>query len=695
MLRRNLVISVVFSLILLVSSILPQRLLFRPTQARASDIPVNELTGPGSVQDDSWSSTGPAGGYGACLAISTSDPDVLYACSYGGVYRSTDSGVNWTRTTIHSTIYALQVAPNDSQIVYAGTPDGVYKTLDGGGVWTKIGLAGAQVNALAIQPGDPLTVYAGTGVSSQSSTEIIGIFMSDDGGATWQQTLTREIIPGVAEINDVKTILIDPSNPQRIYAGVGSFALSFDDFSVIFRSTDGGLTWTNLDMAEDIAIFSLAITPPGHIPAAVYAAASLNTIYKSNDDGDTWQKLPTPPDEYLWETIALDPNAPNQLYVRGNGKEMFITPNDGLAWTKLTLDFSPVEFLFDPRDSQLFASSHGVFRSSDGGATWQDAYYIDTYINDLAIDPLNPGSVYAAVDGGFNLATSSDGGSAWDYRINSKTDLGAVAVDPQNPATVYAGMGWKQTNWIYIYKSTNYGQDWSNILIRTCNAPSVCRTAVSKIVVHPQNSNYLLVGTTNADGLLQRSKNGGSSWETVGTSTTALAADPQHPEIVYKGSADLGYVTRYADVWGGFSGSPSDITPAGGIGNVHDIVVDNAGQPYVAASDGLWRWDGVNWHHFNNLPPVEALSLAVDLATNPGDIYVGLRGYGVWWSQDGGTNWTAINTGLEVPYVLALEISLTQPKLLYAGTEYGGVWSRLAPSSGPAWKLLYLPITLR
>jgi len=94
-------------------------------------------------------------------------------CSYGGVYRSTDSGVNWTRTTLHSTIYALQVAPNDSQIVYAGTPDGVYKTLDGGGVWTKIGLAGAQVNALAIQPGDPLTVYAGTGVSSQSSTEII------------------------------------------------------------------------------------------------------------------------------------------------------------------------------------------------------------------------------------------------------------------------------------------------------------------------------------------------------------------------------------------------------------------------------------------------------------------------------------------------------------------------------------------
>jgi hypothetical protein len=174
-----------------------------------------------------------------------------------------------------------------------------------------------------------------------------------------------------------------------------------------------------------------------------------------------------------------------------------------------------------------------------------------------------------------------------------------------------------------------------------------------------------------------------------------LAADPRHPEIVYKGSADLGYVTRYADVSGGFSGSPSDITPPGGIGNIHDIVVDNAGQPYVAASDGLWRWDGVNWQHFNNLPSVEALSLAIDLATNPGNIYVGLRGYGVWWSQDGGDTWTAINTGLEVPYVLALEISSTQPKMLYAGTEYGGVWSRLAPPSGPAWKMLYLPITLR
>ena len=372
-----------------------------------------------------------------------------------------------------------------------------------------------------------------------------------------------------------------------------------------------------------------------------------------------------------------------------------MTPDDGLTWNKLTLNFAPDEFLFDPRDSKLFASSHGIFRSSDGGATWQDAYYIDTYINDLAIDPLNSGSVYAAVDGGFNLAASIDSGSTWNYKANSKTDLGAVTVDSQNTATLYAGMGWKQTNYIYIYKSINYGLDWTSILIRTCYYPTVCRTGVSDIVVHPQNSNYLLVGTTNADGLLQRSKNGGSTWEILGSSTTALAVDPQHPEIVYRGSANLGYITRYADVWGGFSGSPSDITPPGGIGNIRDIVVDNAGQPYVAASDGLWRWDGVNWHHFTNLPPVEALSLAVDLATNPGDIYVGLRGHGVWWSQDGGTNWTAINNGLEVPYVLALEISPTQPRMLYAGTEYGGVWSRSLPPPGPALEELYLPIILR
>ena len=134
-----------------------------------------------------------------------------------------------------------RIAPDDALVVYAGTPNGVYKTLDGGGIWTKIGLAGAQVNALAIQPGDPLTVYAGTGVGSQSDTEIIGIFMSTDGGASWNQTLSREIIPDEAEINDVKTILVDPSDTQRIYAGVGSFATSFDDFSVIFRSTNGGL----------------------------------------------------------------------------------------------------------------------------------------------------------------------------------------------------------------------------------------------------------------------------------------------------------------------------------------------------------------------------------------------------------------------------------------------------------------------
>lgn len=156
MLRKELVISGGSILILLVSGIIPQRLLLKPAQALASDLQAEELTSPGSVQDELWSSSGPAGGYGARLAISTSNPDVLYAGSYGGVYRSTDGGVTWVRTTIHSSIFALQVAPDDALVAYAGTPNGVYKTLDGGGIWTKIGLEGAQVNALAIQPGAPL-----------------------------------------------------------------------------------------------------------------------------------------------------------------------------------------------------------------------------------------------------------------------------------------------------------------------------------------------------------------------------------------------------------------------------------------------------------------------------------------------------------------------------------------------------------
>ena len=110
---------------------------------------------------------------------------------------------------------------------------------------------------------------------------------------------------------------------------------------------------------------------------------------------------------------------------------------------------------------------------------------------------------------------------------------------------------------------------------------------------------------------------------------------------------------------------------------------------------GFGAGTGLNWHHFTNLPSVEALSLAIDLTTNPGDVYVGLRGYGVWWSQDGGGTWTAINSGLEVPYVLALEISQTQPRRLYAGTEYGGVWSRLVSPPDPVWEKLYLPIAIR
>ena len=108
MFRKGLVISGGVVLILLVSSIFLHHLLLRPAQALANNLQAEELTGPESGQDEMWSSSGPAGGYGARLAISTSNPDVLYAGSYGGVYRSTDGGVTWVRTTIHSSIFGCR-----------------------------------------------------------------------------------------------------------------------------------------------------------------------------------------------------------------------------------------------------------------------------------------------------------------------------------------------------------------------------------------------------------------------------------------------------------------------------------------------------------------------------------------------------------------------------------------------------------
>jgi ligand-binding sensor domain-containing protein len=155
----------------------------------------------------------------------------------------------------------------------------------------------------------------------------------------------------------------------------------------------------------------------------------------------------------------------------------------------------------------------------------------------------------------------------------------------------------------------------------------------------------------------------------------------------------LDFVFRYNDVWGDWT--TTTLIGPDNIGTVRDIAVDQGSRVYVAASDGLRRWEeGAETTHFTNLPTDYIRAVAVDRSVNPNVVYIGTSGMGVYVSENDGATWTAMNDGLGSFYITSLQVNEGQPKVLYAGTTNGGVWSMTIGNGQSISNPLYLPLVV-
>ena len=176
------------------------------------------------------------------LAVDPIRPNILYAGTSGGVYRSFDGADHWTKTnnglvpddaklaSMALGVNRLLIDPAAPDVVYAGTTQGVFKTLNKGETWARLAadLGELYVSSLVLEPGNGQHLYMGT---SQ------GIFQSRDGGDTWNATND-----GLANLN-IRAIVIDPRDPQVLYAGTNG--------SGLFRSEDGGESWTHVPLTTE------------------------------------------------------------------------------------------------------------------------------------------------------------------------------------------------------------------------------------------------------------------------------------------------------------------------------------------------------------------------------------------------------------------------------------------------------------
>jgi photosystem II stability/assembly factor-like uncharacterized protein len=343
-------------------------------------------------------------------------------------------------------VQVLAIDPVNKTTLYAGGPSGVFKSIDGGVAWSMTGLemasqdaaytaaftaaayhilrnppprgfgafvAASQVRHLAIDSRNPNTLYAATNWITGAWYPQRRLFKSTDGGETWTDSVTPAYSNGV---ENIVSLVLAPSDPDTLYYtnfdGVGDMA------SPIVRSTDGAATWTYLGYP---ALNVLAVDPLDS--RAVYAGTFdfapefttlPNGVLKSRDGGVTWTA----------------------------------TGLTGSGITALTVDAGNSRTLYAATGSSGFWSPkfRGLFKSVDGGANWAD---IDNGLGGLigtsavtvvVVDPRDADKVYVATSGG-GISRSLDGGATWSPFNEGLQSMvvRSLALVPGSPNTLYAG----------------------------------------------------------------------------------------------------------------------------------------------------------------------------------------------------------------------------------------------------------------
>ncbi len=288
----------------------------------------------------SWapSSTGLTPSLVNVLTIDPSSPGTIYAGTNVGVFKTTDAGGNWNTTGTSPgpvTTNAVAVDPSNSSVVYAGAlSGGVYKSTTGGATYTQkiTGLGNLFVNALAIDPVTPATIYVGT---------FLGIFKSTNGADNWVE-IRNGISGSSPQINE---IAIDPTNPNTVYMGTNRG---------MFKSTNGGALWTTINGGAfsnfTPNISALVIDPLN--PSTLYASARFGNevLFKSVDGGVTWTggstglstTLGGQPFVPTINTLAIDPVSTSTLYAATTLGSVFKSTNGGAHWSPANTGLSNI-----------------------------------------------------------------------------------------------------------------------------------------------------------------------------------------------------------------------------------------------------------------------------------------------------------------------------------------------------------------
>ena len=394
------------------------------------------------------------------------------------------------------TSIAVPNAPQHEHLytIWAGTRSGgVWKTTNGGVTWDPVfdSEGVAPIGAIALAPTDGNIVWVGTGdqANARSSYSGKGVYKSTDNGRTWKHM-------GLLDSHHIARIIIHPTNPNIVYVAAMGHLFSKNEERGVFKTTDGGSTWKKVLYVDDqTGAIDLVINPsnPSVLYAAMYDKQRMpwrliesgpgTAIYRTTNDGNTWQKLSGGLPSGNLGRIGLDifQKNPNIVYAlienqnqrggtpapaggrggRGGGpgiigNELYRTDDGGNTWKKTTdinvaggkAPYSFNQIRVDPgNDQRVIVNSDVMTVSEDGGKTWDDrsiwpnGFFRRSFgdFREMWFDPQNPRRIILGSDGGVQI--SFDGGKTSDYFLNLRIgEVYAVGVDMDDPYHVYGGL---------------------------------------------------------------------------------------------------------------------------------------------------------------------------------------------------------------------------------------------------------------
>ena len=635
-----------------------------------------------------WRMVGPfRGGRVLTVAGVPGHPDRFYFGSVGGgVWRSDNAGRTWEPIFDGqpiASIGAIAVAPSDARVIYVGSGEadmrsdisygnGMYKSVDGGGTWQRLGLSDSrQIGRILVDPKDPNLVFAAALGHAYGPNSERGVFRSRDGGSTWSRVLFRDENTGAIDLafdpHDSRTILAALWQTRRPPWNV--YPPSNGPGSGLYRSTDGGDTWKPVTEglpSEKLGRIRLAFAPS--LRGRVYALvdAKAGGLYVSDDAGVRWRLASG--DRRIWER--------------------------GWYFAGVTVD---------PHDADVvYACDTALYKSTDAGRTFvpfKGAPGGDDY-HQLWIDPGDSQRMILASDQG--AVVSVDGGRTWSSWYNQPTgQFYHVATDDRFPYWIY---GAQQDSGAAATPSRT---DYSNIMQRDWR-PVAVGGENGYIAPDPRDPDIVFGGGVgrfdwrtlqeqDVDPTLAYPGDYRSEW------TLPLAFSPANPRALYYGNQFLFRTMDAGAHWEKVSPDLTRETP-GVPGTLDPVTAENSavkgprrGVIYAIAPSGLREasvWcgtdDGLIWltrdagAHWENVTPRDLTAwskIGVIEASHfdPEAAFVAVDrhrlddlGAYVLRTRDGGKTWASVARGIpDGSYVNVVREDPERRGLLYAGTETG------------------------